>query len=243
MVNIRNVIVDAHKMSGLLSEGQSLDGTKSLNAEAVLNGMISSLNLEGFFASSLIRLEYTTVEAKREYSIGITLDPLDPPADIVAQRPSALTRVYYVFRGNAVPVELPIVGAADIYSSMVSEGSQGSPSYVAYASEYPLGKIIFNISPNAGSKFVFVYNKIIPEVSFNDDLAVPPEYTPALKYGLAYQLAVRYGRPAEVIMSLKALRDEAYQQIRQNIVNVSTMTRNMYANNNLPRNNILNMGY
>jgi len=227
MVNVRNVIVEAYRMAGLLSDGQALDGTQSLIGLNQLNSMVSALNLEGFFASSLVQLEYTPVEAKLSYTIGTQDDPLWAVPDINAVRPSHLRRVYIAYTGYGVPMELPLVGPQDIYQFRPSQTSVGAPRFAAYLSNYPYGEIQFNIAPSAGFALFIIYNKAIPVAAFNDNLLVPPEYTPALTYGLAYLLAQRNGRPGEVLAGMQQLRHEAYQQIRDNVLQNTPLTAHL----------------
>jgi len=238
MVSVRNVIVEAYRMVGMLSDGQALDGTQSLVGVQLLNNMVGSLNLEGFFASSMVQLAFTPTVSKLSYTIGIQ-EGAYPPPDISAQRPSHLRRVYAAYAASGVPMELPIVGAQDIYQFMPSQTAVGVPRFCAYLSNYPYGEIQFNVQPSVAFQFFVCYNKAIPRAEFDDSLVLPPEYQPALTYGLSYVLAQRNGRPAEVVAGMMQMREEAYNQIRTNVLNSTPLTAHLNAYDQINGGNII----
>jgi len=222
MVNVRNIVVDAYKMVGDIGDQEALDGTRTVIGVQLLNDLVASLNLEGYFAFTQMNLEHIVTESKMEYTIGIP-NVAHPDVDIDAQRPSTIARMYVRDSSSSTPLEVTGVAPADIYRYHRSTGAS-TPTYYAYRSEYPLGVLSLDVMPTGGSILTVVYNKHIPVTDINDELEMPPEYESSLKFALAYIVAVRYGKPAEVISDMKMLRDESVKVIKANTISRTPLT-------------------
>ena len=46
MLNVRNIVVDAYKMIGDITDNESLDGTRSTVGLQLLNQLVTKLNLD-----------------------------------------------------------------------------------------------------------------------------------------------------------------------------------------------------
>lgn len=239
---VRRTIVDAYKMIGDLSDRESLDGTRSNIGLQLLNDLVSSLNLEDFFAYTIKNLVYSPTVSKREYTIGNYDATTNPDVDINADRPTRIKRVYLVYaQNNSTSSEVTLVAPQDIPLFSRNTTSSSLPTYASYVSNYPNGTVVFS-SPIALTYNVIIsYNTNIPVFEFNDDVAIPPEYEPALKYGLASLLADRYSKPDSIQMSMDNLRDEAYRRIRENTLAKTPLMYHLLEDSNFNQ-NIYNMG-
>jgi hypothetical protein len=224
MLNVRNVVVDAYKMIGDIADSEALDGTRSTVGVDLLNQMITKLNLDNMFAFTMQNVNFTPSSSKRSYTIGLPT-VAHPTVDINAPRPSNITRLYAKPTSNiAASYEVNKIGLQDL-PIFSTEGS-GAPLYFAYNSTYPHASIELS-SDLSGYDLVICYNTAIPSVQFNDILEIPPEYEPALKYGLAVILAKRYGKEREVIADMSSLRDETYEDIKNNTINKTNITHHL----------------
>lgn len=212
MLNVRNLVVDAFKMIGEIGDQEALDGTRTLVGVQLLNELISQLNLDNYFAFTQMTHEHTISESKKSYTLGVPTTSGDT-TDINIDRPANITRMY-IKTGDNVVAEARQVSLQDL--PMFDKSGSGIPCAFSYQSTYPYSNIIFDIKPNTQHKLVMVYPKTLPILTVNDVAEVPYEYEPAIKYGLSYLLAKRYGNPVEVIADMKGLRDEAYALIREN---------------------------
>jgi hypothetical protein len=201
-------------MIGDISDNEALDGTRSSTGLQLLNSVISQKNLEEFFAFMIDTVAYTPLASQYEYTIGRT-NVANPTVDIDADRPSKLLRVYTRYRpSGSVSGEIMLVAPQDLM--MFRQDSVSLPTRCAYESAYPHAKIVFNTQLDTNYELVLNYSRNLPSVAFNDDLEVPPEYEPSLKYSLAYLLANRYGKDDAIKYSMKELRNEAEAGIRSN---------------------------
>lgn len=216
MLNVRTTVVDAFKMIGAINDAESLDGTRTTIGTELLNELISQLNLDNFFASSITTATLIPVVSSGEYTIGIDPDPLATPADIASPRPATIMRGYYSYQQNSVKTEMYQVAPQDIGRFQQAQQTSGVPVYFTYISDYPYGIIRLSCKLMANAQLTLTYNKALPVVGINDNLPVPPEYQPALKHSLAYVLANRYGAPQEVIAGMKNLREESHAMIKRN---------------------------
>lgn len=214
MITAREVIIEAYREIGSITDAQSLDGTRYEIGVSLLNQVISQLNIEGYIASTMVQLLFVPTTQQLEYTMGVQgTNPVAP--DISTQRPAAIRKVYYQYGTTSMPIEVPIVSQQDIWGFVQSTLVQGLPTFCSYRSDYPYGVLMFNCQPMAGASFRIVYDKAIPEVSENTTLEIPPEYRPALVHSLGYLLAVRNGRTSEVVVGLQSLRDEALDLIQR----------------------------
>jgi hypothetical protein len=234
MLNVRNIVVDAYKMIGDISDSESLDGTRSTIGLQLLNQLVTKLNLDNMFAFTMQNVTYQPIATQDTYSIGIPT-VAQPTVDINAVRPSNIARLYARQSSNGSSAyEINQVGLQDL--PMFSINSVGMPSYFAYKSTYPLAGIEFDSSLDTSYELIISYNTAIPTLNFNDVLEIPPEYEPALKYGLSVVLAKRYGKPREVIADMLSLRDETYNDIKSNTMvktNIIHHLENSYGNANV----------
>lgn len=212
-VPVRSIIVDAFRVIGDLNDATQLDGTRTVIGEQALNGVVAKLNLDNMFSFTQYNLEHTLLANTRSLSIGD--DPLTP-ADVTAQRPAFVKRVYYRTSSQGTPYEVPLLATQDIPMIARSSGTVGTPAGCAYFSDYPNGRLEFDTDLAAGTRLTVCYNRAIPSVTINDQLQIPAEYLEALKMSLAYVLAVRYGKPIETVQLVKGLRAEFLDPIKAN---------------------------
>jgi hypothetical protein len=241
MLDVRNIIVDAYKTIGEIGDQEALDGTRAQVGLDLLNELVSDLNLENYFAFTTQTITYSPSTAQSSYTIGVNTGTASTSAvEINADRPANIMRAYLKNRGNAsIYSEITQIGTQDI--PLFTIDGTSAPTYMAYRSTYPLGTIEFNCSVGTSYDIQLIYSKPIPRFDFNDELEIPYEYEPALKYALAYLIAKRYGNPAEVINDMRELRTEYLQKIKDNTQRKSNPIHHLSNDRSRVR-NILNMG-
>jgi hypothetical protein len=214
MLNVRNLIVDAFKMIGDLSDREALDGTRSNIGLQLLNDVISQMNLNEFFAFMINTISYSPTSSEFSYSIG-TPTAAHPTVDINADRPSKILRAYTRYKPNgSIASEIQMVAPQDIM--MFRTDGVSLPNYFAYESSYPHANIVFSSQFDTNYELILNYSKNLPSVAFNDDLEIPPEYEPSLKYALSYLLAQRYGKDDSILIGMRDLRNTAFKDIQEN---------------------------
>ena len=238
MLNVRNLVVDSFKMLGDIGDSESLDGTRASVGVQLLNEIISQLNLENYFSFNRQNITLQPTQSKSVYSIGLA--SIDPNVDINADRPSNILRAYGKDSGsNTTQYELEQVSPEDL--PLFEIDAVSLPQYFSYLSSYPIGNIKLNCSLASSYEITFVYSVPLPIMEINDVLSIPYEYEPALKHCLSYLLAIRYGKPSEVIAGASALKQESLEKIRANTIRKTPFVAHLL-NGQGQADNILNAG-
>lgn len=211
-ISVRNTVVEAYRLVGMATDNAAIDGTKTIIGVSMLNDIISQLNLNNTFSSTMVTMKFTT-SGSDSYTIGpIPATSSETYPDIVADRPAYIQTAYY--NNSGAWIKINQIATSDILQFSID--TTNLPLYFAYTPDFPLGVITFANTTDSGIDVALCYNKLLPEVTINDDIAVPPEYSSALKYSLAYELASRNGL-SETAPQMKALRDESIGRIAKNM--------------------------
>jgi len=213
MVNVREIIEDAFAAIGALPDGNHLDGNRAAVGERMLNQLIASLNLNGFFAFQQTTLDFVANATQNRFKIGPAQPVGETQPDIVAQRPAAVTSVFIGPNPNVMAAEVILVNQAQMPGFSI-ENAKGLPERCCYISSYPLGELWFDLRVPAGWTMRICFARTLPEMHINDELPVPSEYQGALTWSLANLLTSRYQVAADVKASIKERMDFFVDPIR-----------------------------
>lgn len=136
-----------------------------------------------------IRIYYTkqdtlALSGAQSYTIG-------SGGDCDTVRPASI-RGAFVRDSNSFDHPLRIIDE-DKYRSLRLKNISGTVEYIWYSPEYPLAKIY--VFPTGGSTIYIDSLKPLSEpATITTDVAFPPEYDEAIKYGLAVRMAGEFGK-------------------------------------------------
>lgn len=223
-MKVRNVIVDAYRFINDISDISQLDGNRTQIGQQLLNDIISQMNLNAQFAFMIDSVEYQPIDSKLYYTIG--LDPnMVVPADIQISRPSSILNLFVFDNQNNTQGQVEQVQFNLLFNYRNQTDGNSIPSLFSYASSYPFSRIEFDTPLSTNYRLVLTYNKNIEPVDINDDVPIPPEYEPSLKYQLALLLAIRYGKEPEMIGNLNKLATDSIKAITANTINKTFLMR------------------
>jgi hypothetical protein len=203
-MRVRDIVVNGFREVGMLPDGQPLDGDKTNVGIDVLNKFLRFLNQEAAFSFRELIAEYTFTEPKREITVGEAGNTPAPDV-ILGCRPSDVHALYYSSTPTASPVRSRKVALRDILEDSLPVGAVAAPLEFCFQQTYPCATIRFNCDAQPGSAIRFVYSAQFSQVSINDTIDISGEFQTALEYGFAERIAIRYGRPQEVVNNLAAL--------------------------------------
>ena len=150
-----------------------------------LNNMISLLGAD-MLQGVVVTESFSVVAADAEYTIGSggQWDTVRPMA------------VKSCFLRNDDDYDTPVkILSSQEYINLSNKAFSARPTGLYFLPEYPLAKIIFNTSPNAGYDAYFEFVKNFTEFALTStSVALPPEYKEALVYNLAVSLAEDWDR-------------------------------------------------
>jgi len=181
MPTAQNIIEGALRLIG----NSSPTPTELNNAFASLNDMISLWNTNNLMIYAIIEENFTLTVGKSSYTIG-------SGGDFNTVRPVRIVNAF-IRDSNNNDHEVDTTMSMEEYNEIVSKTSQGRPSRLYYATEYPLGKIYFNSKPiEAETLYLFSWKPFTEFASLSTNVNLPAEYNKALKYNLAVDLAPEY---------------------------------------------------
>lgn len=158
------------------------DNVAADDAEALtaLNNMVSDWGLE-FLAPYRVRETFTVTSSTGSYTFGSggTMDSARPNLIVSCSLKNS--------DGYTTPLET-INGKE--YEDIYYKAQSGRPEQIYYIPEYPLGKVIFDRTPDATYTLEIESEKHITEfTALTDTVLLPNEYKQALIYNLALALA------------------------------------------------------
>lgn len=211
-MRVRDIVVNGFREVGLLPDGAPLDGDRVNVGLDVLNKFLRHLNQEAAFSFRELIAEYTFQTPKREITVGEAGNTPEPDV-VIGCRPSDIHALYYSTTAIASPVRSRKVSLRDILERTLPVGAVAVPAEFCFQQTYPNATIRFNCDVQPGAKIRFVYSAQFQQVGINDTIDISGEYQTALEYGYAERLAVRYGRPQEVVQNLSSLYISSKQAI------------------------------
>jgi len=214
-INIRKLITQSYALAQLISQDfdDELDGVRADAAVQQLNNIIAQLNSSAVFPFTRTQTNFAVPTSKMNYTMGIDNESAIPiVADIAADRPEFIEKMYYKSSSNSAPYEIRQIDFKDVGLYAQSRISIGMPCVFSMDNAYPLTNVTFNIMPSAGSVIQIVYTASIPEVNINTDMVIPSKYNSVLVPALARHLAVN--QPSELLANIDSLYKENLRQLK-----------------------------
>ena len=193
----------ALKAAGVLGVGQSALAEDYADAFTSLNGMIAQWNRQRYLIWHL-RSHYVVSDGSESYTVGTG-------EDFDVDRPDRIEAAFYrQYTGGNQPVDYPlsILESREDYNRIALKSMGTFPKYVFYDAEFPTGNVYFWPVPPANSNRMYITLKhsLSQFQTYDDQIAMPPEYAEALWTNLCIRLAPLYQYPVrpEVVAMAKA---------------------------------------
>lgn len=191
-MNVAQIVGAACRQLGFSPDADELtDGMEALNLllQEWSNG-------NGIYRAT--RESFNCVSGTASYAIGTgqTWDSTRP------------TRIIAAFcRDSGGSTDYPINayhGAAD-YAALGLKSTPGRPDRLYYEPSYPYGSILLYPTPDAAyAVHLYSHKPFAAYTATDDDLALPPEFEPALKFNLAVELAEEFGKQISPVTATRA---------------------------------------
>jgi hypothetical protein len=200
-----SVINGALRVLGVIGAGDTPTPQDYQNCSEALNLYIKQLQTKGMPLWLVEDLPVPMVSGQYVYQLG-------PTGDVVCDRP---LRVVMAFirspQGNDTTLE---VISRQEYMQQGYKPSQGTPNQIYYDPQLTNGVLYVFNNPNADGWTIHlqVQQPISDVLTPNATPQFPPEWFNTLKFGLADQLALEYGVPAQVRAEV-AQRAAKYEEV------------------------------
>lgn len=188
----RDLIRRSMMLVGVLGQGENPSASEAADALRTLNEMIEKWSLESLMLYTTKTVKFNLVPGKQNYTIG-------PAGEVVALRPIQKLNAAWLNIISTGPVTtIPMAILSNIeWGDITTKGTTSTyPLWVYYNPNYPLGNLSFWPVPQGSDEVdLLVQDQFVGFASLNDVIDMPPGYAKALRYCLAAELAVEYGRP------------------------------------------------
>lgn len=190
-------------MIGAISSGESLSATEASDGLASLSDLIDSWSTEGLLVPTVSIEEFTLIPGQSSYSIGPTGNfATSVPQEIIEARLKDVT-------GTAFEIPMKVLSTQE-WADITQKTVRSSQPDSLYFQRIPTSSYIyFYPTPSVANKVVLYQKKVLNTVySVNDVVNFTPGYLRALRYNLAVELAIEYGKQPrpEIIATAQELK-------------------------------------
>lgn len=190
-MTVRDLIKSSLRLIGVLSSGSNPSADESSDALLVLNGLLESWSTQRLLINSVVREQFSLTGSKSIYLMApIAIEPL---TDFNSTRPNILRGASIKSSGNELPLK---VLTHDEWILLTDKDSAtGTPNSIYVEGVGPVERVHFYPTPSQIFDVVLYSQKDIAYYSsLNDEILLPSGYTRALRYNLAIELGIEYGK-------------------------------------------------
>lgn len=191
------LIREGFAYAGIAPTGTPLNADMSREGLNFLNELLYKWNIENYFPFTNNTLDAHVTGGRA------TIYP-DEEATFNGERPLNVNKVLYKDGNEWYP--LVRVSYDNIWERRVQTSK---PYCFAFSNDEDGNGIITFDCENGNFDARVIYNRALPEMDYNDELAAPSQYEQLLKYGIAVKCCIRYGLPPDT----KAYIEEEQESI------------------------------
>lgn len=187
----RELIRRSLMLVGVLGEGENPSSDSANDALQTLNEIVDKWNVESLMIVNTVNITIP-LNGSKKYTIGPTgdIDTLRPP--------SGVSLAYYNMpqQDATGPISLPVSLITEgQYNSIALKNLETSIPYCLYYNQaYPIAEVYPYPISNTGEIILTVSDQFLVFNSLDDIIDLPSGYVKALRYNLAVELALEYGR-------------------------------------------------
>lgn len=196
-MTVRDLLKKSMLLIGAISTGENLSADEAADGLSSLNDLLDSWSTDGLLIYKTDREEFSLVAGQASYTIG-------PSGNFNTTNPITIEEARLLVTDSTPNFELPLkIYNTQEYADIKQKTQQSTyPEAIYFQKSAPLSTIYFYFVPSAANKLALYSKKALTNfTSVNDTISLPPGYTRALRYALAMELAVEYGKqPSEIVM-------------------------------------------
>ncbi len=201
----RELINRSLKLIGVLAEGETPTAEMQADAVSTLNDLIESWGIDGLMVFERARQSFTLPGAQSFYTIGIG-------GDFNTDRPNLISEAGIEMLTSNPSIELPleIINEEEFQLILTKSIVSTIPTKLYYVMSNPLAKIYLWPRPSIANNLILYTPKQIASISsVSATITLPPGYSRALRFNLAVDLAVEYGRQIDPMIMQTAMESKA----------------------------------
>jgi hypothetical protein len=202
-MTVRELIRKSMLLIGTISSGENLSADEAADGLASLNDLLDSWSTDGLLIPAMAREEFTLTPSQASYTIGTSGNFNTTNPQIIEEARLLETS------GTAFEIPIKIYSVQEYADIKIKTLTSSQPEALYFQRASPLSTIYLYPVPSTANKLVLYSRKALSNfASVNDSIALPPGYQRALRYNLALELAVEYGKQAreEIVMTAQDLK-------------------------------------
>lgn len=196
-MTVRELIRKSMLLIGAISSGESLSADEASDGLSSLNDLLDSWSTDGLLIPAMVREEFDLVAAQASYTIGTG-------GNFNTSNPQIIEEARLLDVSGLTPYELPlkIYNVQEFADLTQKTLTTSQPEALYFSRGTPLSTITLYTVPSVANKLVLYSRKALTNfANINDTIELPAGYQRALRYNLALELAVEYGKaPSDYIM-------------------------------------------
>ncbi len=204
MATARDIVEQAFKKLGVMTEGKTLSAYDAQSGLDAFNNLVSSWSEEGLPIPNRTEVQVTVTAAQSSYTIGSGGDfAIDWPVEIES---------LYLRRNGVDYTIVPI--DKKTYDRFSPKDTEGIPDWFYYELKYPLGIIYFELRPSVNDVLNFTNLVPISEAAdLSTTLNLPLAYNRALIWNTALELEPEYPTSGTAFQKLNNRAEESKRVI------------------------------
>lgn len=196
-MTVRDLLKKSMLLIGAISTGENLSADEAADGLASLNDLLDSWSTDGLLIPAMVREEFVLVPGTASYTIGTG-------GTFSTTNPQEIEEARLLITSATPNFEMPLqIYNVQEYADIAQKTLQSDlPSAIYFQRGTPLSTIYLYTVPSSANKLVLYSRKSLSNfTTVNDTINLPPGYQRALRYNLALELAVEFGKqPSEYVM-------------------------------------------
>jgi hypothetical protein len=183
MATGKELIKGALKLISVIDAGSEPSDSEYDDGLVTLNDMLNQWTIEGLLNVSTDDITHPLVSGTTSYTIG-------SGATIDTVRPTEINNAFV--RDTEIDYYLEVISKKD-YDKITDKTIPGTPRFLFYDPDFATGTVYIFPVPTAGYTLHMTVPQRVPVLAtIDDELSLPLEYAPAIKYNLAIMVAPQY---------------------------------------------------
>ncbi len=206
-MTVLDLITNSLRLIGALSTGEVPSANESDEALTILNDMLEQWSIQGLLVYQQTKETFALTANQNPHTMG-------PGGNFDTTRPTRILRAN-ILKGTQ-EFYLEVIDTKKWADISIKTTSSSIPSYLMTDGAFPLLNInLWPIPSEANSLVIYSIKPIAAFAAITDDIALPPGYSRAIRYNLAAELAIEYGRAPHPKIEQIASESKA-ELVRQN---------------------------
>ncbi len=211
MATGRDIVIDAMRLGGIITQGETPPADEINSGITRLNDMLGSWSTN--FTTIYVRAweSFNLTGGVGTYTIGVG-------QDFNTARPNHIAAAY--LRNGVTDYPVTVFADEDYYD-IGQKNTQGNSYWLNYDNGYPVGKIRLFPVPSTTFQLFLLSEKSLATLTLDSDVLFPPGWERAIKYNLAVEFCGEFGQP--VPAKTEEIADSSLGDIRRAVLRARSM--------------------